>query len=110
MKIRNELFRKVWHNTRLALWISMLFMATGCASVIGHSNLATGRMENYPYCGTATDLHAVTLPFRRESYKAADGYDPDVRVLFGAMFFGIIDAPLSFIADTLFLPFDLFAF
>ena len=60
------------------------------------------RVPQYVYSGTQSDLRSVAIPFWTSGDAQYDGMT--------LMFYPIplIDLPFSFIADTLFVPYDLY--
>lgn len=109
--------RGLWN--RWAKWQSLLFVLSigfvsipGCMSLMGRGGVLVGGSDSsvptspYPYAATWTDLQIATLPFSpdpeiREEVKGMG------RGLVFMMLISAIDTPLTFLLDTINLPWDI---
>ena len=86
--------------------LSALFAAliiSGCSSITYHKGKATGKYAQGIYRGTRANAATLYLLIAN-SDEVAGGSHLCLKFFF---LFGLIDLPLSVIADTLYLPYDL---
>ncbi len=77
-------------------------LGTGCMSITTNTTLLSDSSQlGAPYSGTRADLHMLVC-FARDVSRNASGL-----LLAPLMLLPLIDLPLSFVLDTLLLPFDL---
>ena len=97
-------------------WILFAILAvavttSGCATV--HSKMLAAKSQHgYPYSGVSMDAIAVACAWKLPAVaKKEDGtsYFVSVPVAVASSAVFLADAPLSFAADSLWLPFDLAA-
>ena len=101
---------KAMQVTRIArtFWLTLAALTlTGCASMQCRFNASAAddspiRTPHYVYPGTQMDARALAIPF----WSSGDAlYDGMVCMFYPAP---LIDLPLSIVADTVFLPYDIF--
>lgn len=97
---------------RLAAWVAALTTLTGCASMQSRFHtcdpadwaccVSPIRVPHYVYPGTQVDGRQLAIPFWSSGDALYDGMT--------CMFYPVplIDLPLSFAADTVFLPYDIY--
>lgn len=93
--------------------ISMLlavFILSGCASMRNRFHTCNTkaccvspiRMPHYVYPGTQSEMRNLAIPF----WSSGDALYDGITCMFYPVF--LVDLPLSFVADTLFLPYDIY--
>ena len=87
--------------TTIAL-VVVAALGTGCMSITTNTTLLSDSSQlGAPYSGTRADLHMLVC-FARDVSRNASSL-----LLAPLMLLPLIDLPLSFVLDTLLLPFDL---
>lgn len=86
-----------------AILMMCIFFAIGCASVSYRLDSSSmPEISSGPYPGTRLDINLMEEAFKGEIESSHSLIDPLVFAGF------LTDVPLSFLVDTIFLPYDVF--